>query len=51
MTSINSNGRIMNFTAGEYIYINKPYRMTSFGALAFVRTRVSRKVGVKRVKI
>ena len=41
----------MNFTAGEYIYINKPYRMTSFGALAFVRTRVSRKVGVKRVKI
>ena len=25
--------------------------MTSFGALAFVRTRVSRKVGVKRVKI
>jgi len=51
MTSINSNGGIMNFTAGEYIYINKPYRMTSFGALAFVRTRVSRKVGVKRVKI
>ena len=41
----------MNFTAGEYIYINKPYRMTSFGALAFVRTRVSKKVGVKRVKI
>ena len=41
----------MNFTAGEYIYINKPYRMTSFGALAFVRTRVSRKIGVRRVKI
>ena len=41
----------MNFTAGEYIYINKPYRMTSFGALAYVRTRVSRKIGVKRVKI
>ena len=41
----------MNFTEGEYIYINKPYRMTSFGALAFVRTRVSRRVGVKRVKI
>lgn len=41
----------MNFTAGEYIYINKPYRMTSFGALAYVRTRVSRKVGVKRVKM
>ena len=41
----------MNFTEGEYICINKPYRMTSFGALAFVRTRVSRRVGVKRVKI
>ena len=41
----------MNFTEGEYIYINKPYGMTSFGALAFVRTRVSRKIGVRRVKI
>ena len=41
----------MNFTAGQYIYINKPYRMTSFGALAYVRTRVSRKIGVRRVKI
>ena len=40
----------MNFTEGEYIYINKPYGMTSFGALAFVRTRISRKAGVKRVK-
>ena len=40
----------MNFQAGEYIYINKPYGMTSFGALAFVRTRISRKAGVKRVK-
>ena len=41
----------MNFTEGEFIYINKPYGMTSFGALAFVRTRISRKVGVRRVKI
>ena len=41
----------MDFIEGEYIYINKPYRMTSFGALAYVRTRVSRKVGVRRVKI
>jgi tRNA pseudouridine55 synthase len=41
----------MNFLEGEYIHINKPYGMTSFGALAFVRTRVSRKVGVRRVKI
>ena len=41
----------MNFTEGEFIYINKPYRMTSFGALAYVRTRVSRKIGVRRVKM
>ena len=41
----------MNFTQGEIIYINKPYRMTSFGALAYVRTRISRKIGVKRVKM
>lgn len=41
----------MDFIEGEYIYIDKPYRMTSFGALAFVRTRVSRHVGVRRVKI
>ena len=40
----------MNFIEGEYIYINKPYRMTSFGALAYVRTRISKKMGVKRVK-
>ena len=31
--------------------MNKPYRMTSFGALTYVRTRVSKKVGVRRVKI
>ena len=40
----------MNFIEGEFIYINKPYRMTSFGALAYVRTRISKKMGVRRVK-
>ncbi len=40
----------MNFQEGEFIYINKPYRMTSFGALAFVRTRLSRLLHVKRLK-
>lgn len=40
----------MNFTEGEILYINKPYGMSSFGALAFVRTRISRAEGVKRVK-
>lgn len=41
----------MNFQEGEYIYFNKPYAMSSFGALAFIRTRISRKLGVKRAKM
>lgn len=41
----------MNFTQGEVIYLNKPYRMSSFGALAHIRYLVSRKIGVKRVKM
>lgn len=40
----------MDFQQGEIIHINKPYGMSSFGALAFVRTRISRAIGVKRVK-
>lgn len=40
----------MNFVEGEILHINKPYGMSSFGALAFVRTRISKAVGVKRVK-
>ena len=40
----------MNFHEGEFIYINKPYRMSSFGALAYVRTRLSRLLHVKRLK-
>jgi tRNA pseudouridine55 synthase len=41
----------MNFSEGEVIYIDKPYRMSSFGALARVRYLISQKIGVKRVKI
>ncbi len=40
----------MNFREGEVICINKPYKVSSFGALAFVRTRLSKALGVKRVK-
>ena len=42
---------MMNFTEGEFLYINKPYRMSSFGALAHIRYLVSKKVHVKRVKM
>jgi len=40
----------MNFHEGETLFINKPYGLTSFGTLAFVRTRLSRKLHVKRLK-
>lgn len=41
----------MNFQEGEFIYINKPYGMSSFGALAHIRYLVSKRLGVKRVKM
>lgn len=40
----------MDFAQGEYIYLNKPYRMSSFGALARVRYLISKRLGVKRIK-
>ena len=45
------DGGLMNFNAGEIICIDKPYEMTSFGALARVRYLISKKLGVKRVKM
>ena len=41
----------MNIQEGAYIYINKPYRMSSFGALAHIRYVVSKRLHVKRVKM
>ena len=41
----------MNFQEGALIYINKPYRMSSFGALAHIRYIVSKRLHVKRVKM
>ena len=41
----------MDFQEGAYIYINKPYRMSSFGALAHIRYVVSKRLKVKRVKM
>ncbi len=40
----------MNFQEGEIVCINKPYGMSSFGALAYVRTRLSKALNVKRLK-
>lgn len=41
----------MNFFTGEVVCLNKPYKMSSFGTVAFARTRLSKKLGVKRLKI
>ena len=41
----------MNFLEGALIYINKPYRMSSFGALAHIRYLVSKRLHVKRLKM
>jgi tRNA pseudouridine55 synthase len=41
----------MDFNEGEVLYIDKPYRMSSFGALARVRYLVSRSMNVKKVKM
>lgn len=41
----------MDFNEGAFLYVNKPYGMTSFGALAHIRYLVSRKLHVKRVKM
>ena len=40
----------MDFRKGEIIAIDKPYRMSSFGALAHIRYLLSKKLGFK-VKI
>ena len=40
----------MDFIEGAIVAIDKPYGMSSFGALARVRGMISRHVGVKRVK-
>ena len=50
MVNCTSDKRCLDFQQGEFIYFNKPYGMSSFGALAFVRTRISQRVDVKRVK-
>jgi tRNA pseudouridine55 synthase len=41
----------MNFQEGAFIYVNKPYRMSSFGALAHIRYVLSKLLHVKRVKM
>lgn len=41
----------MNFKEGEILYINKPYKWTSFGVVNKVRYFLCRKQGVKKLKV
>ncbi|MCD8296239.1 MAG: tRNA pseudouridine(55) synthase TruB [Prevotella sp.] len=41
----------MNFHEGEIIGIDKPYGMSSFNALSRVRYLLSRKLGVRKIKV
>lgn len=41
----------MNFKEGEILYINKPYKWTSFGAVNKVRYFLCQKQGVKKLKV
>lgn len=42
---------MLNFKEGEIIYIDKPYKWTSFGVVNKVRYFVCRKQGVKKIKV
>ena len=41
----------MNFKEGEVLYFDKPYRWTSFAVVNKIRYHISRKLGVKKIKV
>lgn len=41
----------MDFISGQILYIDKPYRWTSFDAVKRVRTALSKRYGIKRIKV
>lgn len=41
----------MNFKEGEILYLNKPLHWTSFALVNKVRYHISRKLGVKKIKV
>lgn len=41
----------MNFKEGEVLYFDKPYRWTSFALVNKIRYHISRKLGVKKIKV
>lgn len=41
----------MDFKEGEILYIDKPYRWTSFAVVNKIRYHISKKIGVKKIKV
>lgn len=41
----------MNFKEGEVLYFDKPLRWTSFAVVSKIRYHISRKLGVKKIKV
>lgn len=41
----------MNFKEGEVLYFDKPLRWTSFAVVNKIRYHISRKLGVKKIKV
>ena len=41
----------MDFNAGEILYINKPYRWTSFDVVGKLRIAICRRIGQKKLKV
>jgi tRNA pseudouridine55 synthase len=41
----------MDFKKGEILYINKPLTWTSFQLVAYVRSRLCRRLGIKKLKV
>lgn len=41
----------MDFKAGEVLFLDKPYRWTSFNLVNRVRYQLSKKIGVKKLKV
>lgn len=41
----------MNFKEGEILYFDKPLRWTSFAVVNKIRYHISRKLGVKKIKV
>ncbi len=45
------NGKTPNFIAGSIIVINKPLTWTSFNVVSKIRYVISRKLGIKKIKV